>query len=798
MFVAERIDGAFDREVLCTFLRPKPSQAEAKRIFDIEVALQAQLDHPGIAKVYGAGTTEGGIPYLLTEYLPGADIEVHLDEHRLSLRERIPYFLQICEAVQHAHDQGIVGLNLQAENVHMLADDSVRLVVYGLAPSNDPSVPSPPWPQFAVDYASPEEWEGQPTTAASDVYSLGVLLHRLLTGLLPKTVQGLTPAEVAERAKRTWSDRASARFRNKGTLSLAQSRGTDLRGLTRALRGDLDRILDRALAQDPSARYPSPDELREDLQRHLDGQPIKARGSAPLYAFRRSLVRHRYPIAVTGLVLGALSWAVGHSLVTADKAEAAWHEAQEAEQDADYQSRRLQELCVRFLTELGPSMQGRKGLEEARRYLLNAGAPLLDHLRSAGREDRRLHRHLAISYLELAEADWMARDKISSIAIPDSVSKARRLNQSYLETTPPGQTPDGMVAWARSFRAGIWFTNLTLDQAAGWELLEQADSELQAAGLTEDQLPALAALVLMDARRLWYSQNLRFGKAWTIWEREKIEEFEKRDPALAPFIKGDRPRFEGYRARYLVRTGRVREALLLLPSLVYVIQEENHRHSPPLLDLLVLEADTWLLLALARAYSGVPTGEALSQAQRVMGLIESQYLNQGGGQETLAGCKRWLGECLWVMGREHWAEAEEVTLSAIGHWETILRGDARWPFNCVQLARCHWQRAAIARGRNAHEEARQSLTEARRLLTDLPESARQHPYTRWVAALTLLESKALDPQGETPSWGQVEHAIESVRTSEVHSHLVENLEQDWKQLLSDYPVEAPNAPEEPR
>ncbi|MEZ6019349.1 MAG: protein kinase [Planctomycetota bacterium] len=141
MFVARRADGAFQREVLITFLRPDASRPNARQIFEAEVELQAKLDHPGIAKVFGAGNTEGGVPYLVTEYLPGEDIEVHCDREQAPFVERIRLFRLVCEALQHAHDRGIVGINLQANNVHLMPDGSVRPVVYGLAQSNGNSQP---------------------------------------------------------------------------------------------------------------------------------------------------------------------------------------------------------------------------------------------------------------------------------------------------------------------------------------------------------------------------------------------------------------------------------------------------------------------------------------------------------------------------------------------------------------------------------------------------------------------------------------------------------------------------------
>ncbi|MFT4649535.1 MAG: serine/threonine protein kinase, partial [Glaciecola sp.] len=220
MFLAKRRDGAFEREVLITLQIPTAPGEKDDGVFIAERELQSRLDHPGIAKVLGAGLTQDGLPYLVTEFLDGINIEENLDAIRASVAQRLGAYQQVCHAVQHAHEKGICGLNLQASNVHLMPDGNLRIVVFGLAlwnrGENDKratraSGELSAGPVFAGEYASPEQWSSNKPDASSDVYSLGALLYRLLTGSSPHDLQGLTPAQARTRVQRGSVPRASVR-----------------------------------------------------------------------------------------------------------------------------------------------------------------------------------------------------------------------------------------------------------------------------------------------------------------------------------------------------------------------------------------------------------------------------------------------------------------------------------------------------------------------------------------------------------------------------------------------------------
>ncbi|MCA9002278.1 MAG: serine/threonine protein kinase, partial [Planctomycetes bacterium] len=380
MFLARRTDGAFEREVLITLQRPSEPGSDEHEEFLAERELQGRLDHPGIAKVLGAGHTPSGIPYLVTEYLGGPNIEEFLNEQEATIPERIHLFCQVCQAVQHAHDKGVFGLNLQASNVHIMPDGRARFVVFGLAQWNRGQEAlergGSQGPTFAGEYASPEQWTGECLGPPSDVYSLGVLLYRLMTGTSPHKLLGLTPAQARARVRQGELERASTRIRRQG-FSPADAPGP----WSHRLKGDLDRILAKALAPDPAHRFSSAQELTDDLERHLSGQPIHARGPAPIYALGRNLKRYRVPVVLYLLVVSLLGWALMRNVSMGRLADAALGEAREQEAQAERMGERLRSLCVELLTGLGTEIQGKPGLEDAHRYLLNVGVPLLDRLR---------------------------------------------------------------------------------------------------------------------------------------------------------------------------------------------------------------------------------------------------------------------------------------------------------------------------------------------------------------------------------------------------------------------------------
>jgi serine/threonine-protein kinase len=310
VYEAERADGAFTKRVAIKLLRGVDSDLTSR--FLAERQILSELSHPHIARILDGGSTERGEPYLVMEWVDGERITRWADEQQLDVPARLELVQQVAEAVQYAHSHLVVHRDIKPSNVLVDADGQVHLLDFGIAKLLDTDHADGPGTRTATrwmtpEYAAPEQLLGQPVTTGTDVYALGVLLHELLTGRRP--LQGETPdlrlgLATSERALPTMSSVVDA-----ADLEIAARRGTSPAGLRRALAGDLDAIVAKALRRAPTDRYPTPRDLADDLARHLDARPVEARAGLRTYRARLFLRRHRVGLAVAASVFLALSTA---------------------------------------------------------------------------------------------------------------------------------------------------------------------------------------------------------------------------------------------------------------------------------------------------------------------------------------------------------------------------------------------------------------------------------------------------------------------------------------------------------
>jgi serine/threonine-protein kinase len=334
VWLAERADGAFKREVALKLPRITRLRRDLAARFGQERDILARLEHPHIARFYDAGVTVDGLPYLVMEYIAGRPLTAWCDEHRLTTPERLRLFAQVLEAVQFAHANLVIHRDLKPPNILVTGDGQVRLLDFGIAKllTDGESARETRLTQFAgraltPDYASPEQIKGEPLTIASDVYSLGVVLYELLTGELPYHLKLQSVAQLEEAIVGAEPSRPSRVV----TPRAALARGVSVKRLSHGLRGDLDTIVLKALAKQPAARYATVAEFAEDLQRHLGGQPVQARPASWGYRTRKFIARNR-------LTVGAAT-AIGAALMTATvvslwQAQLAREQAARAEQQA--------------------------------------------------------------------------------------------------------------------------------------------------------------------------------------------------------------------------------------------------------------------------------------------------------------------------------------------------------------------------------------------------------------------------------------------------------------------------------
>jgi serine/threonine protein kinase/tetratricopeptide (TPR) repeat protein len=302
VWLAKRADGAFNREVALKLPSMTRLRRDLEQRFIRERDILASLEHPHIARLYDAGIDPQGLPYLSMEYVQGELLTDWCDAHRLDIRARLRLFLQVLEAVQYAHERHVIHRDLKPSNILVTKAGQARLLDFGVATLLDNGEVAGKTPLTTVYghvltpiYASPEMIRGDPVTAKSDIYSLGVVLFELLTGDRPYRLNaGASPA-ILEHAI------AAAEVRKPSTQIVQEAwgaRGVTHEQLTRQLRGDVDHIVLKSLAKEPQSRYASAAAMADDLQRYLEGKPIAAQPPRLSYRLGKFLRRNRLVVSV--------------------------------------------------------------------------------------------------------------------------------------------------------------------------------------------------------------------------------------------------------------------------------------------------------------------------------------------------------------------------------------------------------------------------------------------------------------------------------------------------------------------
>jgi len=336
VYLARRADGEIDRLVALKTVRPDLQTPQLVRRFHRERRIAATLVHPSIARLLDVGTDASRQPYLVMEYLEGEPIDRHCEANRLPLERRLELFRRVCAAVHFAHQRLVVHRDLKPGNILVDADGVPKLLDFGIAKlvepdaSDDADSTRTDLRLMTPEYASPEQVRGEPVGTASDQYSLGVLLYRLLTGRRPYRTTSSLPHDLAravcedEPERPSTAARRTARGDGEGRLPS----GLHPEKLPRRLHGDLDAIVLKSLRKEPERRYPSVAHLAEDLRLYLEGHPVTARRGSTFYRAVKHVRRHRAAFsaaaaAVLLVIAAAVTFALqakrlGHALDLAD------------------------------------------------------------------------------------------------------------------------------------------------------------------------------------------------------------------------------------------------------------------------------------------------------------------------------------------------------------------------------------------------------------------------------------------------------------------------------------------------
>ena len=383
VFEAVRDDDQYHAQVAIKLMRADVRSSFTEQRFRSERQILARLDHRNIARLFDGGTTDTGMPYVVMERVVGEPIDRYCTTRDLTVRDRVQIFLQVCAAVSYAHQHLIVHRDLKPNNILVTPDGSAKLLDFGIAKLLEADAETAEANETAttmramtLEYASPEQVSGGAVTTVSDVYSLGVVLYRLLTGQSPYGARTTDAQRVAE----ILSDTSPARPSQ----------------VQRRIDGDLDNILLMALRKEPQHRYGSVEQLANDLRNYLAGMPVVARGNSLRYRTVKLIRRRKVEIAAGLLVACTLFGALFFSMREARIAE-------QQRQVAQHHFDSVRKLANTLLFELHDEIAPLSGSTKAREILVKTSQEYLNTLYEESGSDRALQEELAVAYRKVGD-----------------------------------------------------------------------------------------------------------------------------------------------------------------------------------------------------------------------------------------------------------------------------------------------------------------------------------------------------------------------------------------------------------
>ncbi len=479
VYLAEQ-EAPIQRRVALKIVRAGLNSEQVIARFEAERQALALMDHPGIAKVFDAGTTDDGRPFFVMEYVKGVPINEHCDRNRLSVADRLRLMIDVCSAVQHAHQKGVIHRDLKPSNILVAYQDGVaqpKVIDFGVAKATSQRLSEKEFfTEFGQligtpEYMSPEQAEmtGQDIDTRSDIYSLGVILYELLIGLLPfdsATLRSAGYAEIQRIIREVDPPRPSTKLTTQRDQSremlssAAKNRATDALELTRELRGDLDWVVMKAIEKDRTRRYSAVAEFAQDLEAYLHHDPVRARPPSVSYKTRKFIRRHRLLVGSASAVAAAI--VIGAVGIT-------W-QARIAMQQRDRAELRLVEgraLADALLGDVQTAVINLEGSTEARMLLTEAALQYLNSLDDAALGTPESIESAADAYLRLG--DVMGATFVGNLGesgqAEQAFTRAIELRQRLVDSSPDDTSYLQGMATAQSKFAGLLRRTGDTDQA---------------------------------------------------------------------------------------------------------------------------------------------------------------------------------------------------------------------------------------------------------------------------------------------------------------------------------------------
>ncbi len=424
----------FQRQVALKLVKPSLASSQILRRFRMERQLLASLDHPNIARLLDAGTSDEGAPYLVMEYVEGLPIDRYCEAQKLSITGRLKLFATVCDAVQYAHQNLIIHRDIKPSNILVSSEGVPKLLDFGIAKLIRPEdseeeelkLTATDARPMSPHYASPEQARGDAITTSSDIYSLGVLLYELLTGSLPYDFKVRTPAGIEKTICETQPVPPSQ-------VEIKGTRPEPAEKLRKRLRGDLDMILLMAMRKEPQRRYSSVHQFAEDIRRQIEGLPVIAQSDTFGYRLSKFVNRHKAGVAAAIVAVIAL---VSSTIVSV-------HFARQANREKIIAQQRFQdtrELARFFITDFDSKI--RAGQTAARRELVSKGLDYLKRLSIEAAGDVELQREVISGYITMGDVQGnpFGPNLGDNDGARRSYGEALRLADLYINRT--ASTPD--------------------------------------------------------------------------------------------------------------------------------------------------------------------------------------------------------------------------------------------------------------------------------------------------------------------------------------------------------------------
>lgn len=391
VYLAERVDAGFHQRAAVKLVRGGSTDAYLLHRFKGEQQILASLEHAHIARLIDGGTTDERVPFVALEYVEGEPIDVYCQQHGLDVRQRLELFRQVCSAVHYAHQRFVVHRDIKPANILVAADGTPKLLDFGIAklidPIQDRADTHTVVRMGTPEYASPEQLQGQPITVAADVYALGVLLYRLLTGASPYEGRLTTESDLVRAICEEMPDPPGV---------VARRRDRRAGGSSDAIPQDLDVIVLKALRKEPERRYGSVDQLAEDVARFLRGLPVLAAADSLRYRAGKFLRRHA--VAVAAAAVAGVGSVGGAGVAVYQARVAAEQRARAEERLAD-----VRRLANSYLFEFHDAVVDLPGALGARQLVVKRAAEYLDDLARDADDDLALRRELATANMRLGD-----------------------------------------------------------------------------------------------------------------------------------------------------------------------------------------------------------------------------------------------------------------------------------------------------------------------------------------------------------------------------------------------------------